>query len=127
METFGERLKHLTKFLGINTSTLANKVGYAQGSISRLINNETKPNSDFFIQLAKCYPNVSRDWLLLGIGEMLIKEDKGEAYQEELRELRQMKNFLMAEIEMYREREKKFLQLGKFNGVHPIAVLEVAA
>lgn len=127
METFGERFKVFLGHIKQNPTQFATTLGKSPTIFLRIINEETKPSYEILELIFKKHPQLSRDWLLLGIGEMLIKEDKGEAYQEELRELRQMKNFLMAEIEMYREREKKFLQLGKFNGVHPIAVLEVAA
>ena len=64
------RLKELIRFLNIEESELAKKIGWSKLRLLELF--ETKKGIDFplIVKLSKVYPWLSMDWLLKGNGSM---------------------------------------------------------
>ena len=48
----------------------AEEVGVLRSALSHIFNERNKPSLDILMKIIKRYPNISLDWLLLGIGEM---------------------------------------------------------
>jgi transcriptional regulator with XRE-family HTH domain len=74
MESEGQRLKSLRKTLKLTQQDVADKIGVSKQYLSRVENNLTDLSKDKVILL--CYNlGISVNWFLLGIGEMLLKND----------------------------------------------------
>lgn len=67
----GERIRKLRKFLGLNQTELALKMGFqTAAAISKYEKNENEPNLDFLTKLSKM-ANINLEWLLTGEGPMM--------------------------------------------------------
>lgn len=71
---FGERLKTLIFKMGKNQSSFASSVGVSHTAIGKIVKGETQPRFSLIDSILKAYPEVSRDWLLEGTGEMFINK-----------------------------------------------------
>ena len=61
----GKRITELLENKGITAYTLSNKTGLSQGTLSRIINKNTKPNASNLKAISD-YFEVSQTWLLTG-------------------------------------------------------------
>lgn len=61
----GEKIKELLEKKGITAYTLSNETGVSQGTLSRIINKNTKPNASNLKAISD-YFEVSQTWLLTG-------------------------------------------------------------
>lgn len=64
---FNEKFKEIIKESGKQQKEIAEKMGVAPSTISKLLNENTEPSAYVLVQIAKCF-DVSVDWLL-GISE----------------------------------------------------------
>lgn len=64
---FNEKFREIVKKSGKQQKEIAEKIGVAPSTISKLLNEDTEPSAYVLVQIAKCF-NVSVDWLL-GISE----------------------------------------------------------
>lgn len=71
-KTIGSRVKELMKHEGKNQTEFATSIGVTQPTVGNLINDSTNPNFKSIDAILRNYPNVSRDWLLEGKGEMFL-------------------------------------------------------
>lgn len=70
----GSRIKELIFKLGLNQTSFAKSVGVSQNAIYNTINGVTKtPRYTLLESILKVYPQLNRDWLLEGQGEMFIE------------------------------------------------------
>ena len=66
--------KRLQQFLSaenISQSQFADNIKVGRASVSHILAGRNKPGYDFIENLARYYPDLNRDWLLLGKGKML--------------------------------------------------------
>jgi transcriptional regulator with XRE-family HTH domain len=61
----GQRITELLEKKGVTAYTLSNETGVSQGTLSRIINKNTKPNASNLKALSD-YFEVSQTWLLTG-------------------------------------------------------------
>src|SRR6476469_1587874 len=71
-ETINQRFAQLIKQLGLNKNAFAQSLGKTASVIQHLMYGRNKPGYDLLCKVFEVYPNVSRDWLLLGNGPMLV-------------------------------------------------------
>lgn len=69
-----ERIAKLVEFEGSQIK-FANKIGISQSALSKIIKKDTGAHGDTLIQIAKQYPRLRAEWLLLGEGPMWHDED----------------------------------------------------
>lgn len=69
MDTLGERLKHTRKSKGFTQDTLATAIGVSRGVIFNLEKNKTEAQAIVINAICQTL-NISKDWLVNGIGEM---------------------------------------------------------
>jgi transcriptional regulator with XRE-family HTH domain len=70
-ESLSGRLKQVLENLGINQQELAEKIGFTQSYISKILNGSKIPSSRFFDVIShELYLNPV--WLQNGIGEMFL-------------------------------------------------------
>ncbi len=70
MDTINERVSALVKAMDLSINAFAKKLGKAQSSISIITDGRSKPGFELLELICSTFPQVSSDWLLLGIGEM---------------------------------------------------------
>ena len=67
-----QRFAQLIKQFGLTKNSFAISLGKTASVIQHLIDGRNKPGYDLLCKVFEIYPNVSRDWLLLGRGPMLV-------------------------------------------------------
>jgi hypothetical protein len=72
--TIGQRFTELISHLGISKNAFANSLDKTATVVQHLVEERNKPGYDLLCKVFEVYPNVSKDWLLLGAGPMLVSE-----------------------------------------------------
>lgn len=72
-DEFGERIKTLIFKTNKNQSSFASSIGVSHTAIGKIVKGGTKPGYAIIDAILKAYPQVNRDWLLEGKGEMFIE------------------------------------------------------
>ncbi len=75
MKTSKDRILEFIQYSGISQGEFIRKCGLSKGSIANI---QEAPNGTSLIKIARAYPKLSLDWLLLGQGEMLRSNDSTE-------------------------------------------------
>lgn len=68
------RIKQIALNEGISVGALERVIGASKGVLSRAIANGTDIQSKWLEAIVENYPQYSAQWLLTGMGEMLISE-----------------------------------------------------
>lgn len=68
----GSRIKELIFKLNLNQTSFAKSVGVSQNAIFKTVTGDTTPRLTLLDSILKVYPQVSRDWLFEGKGEMFM-------------------------------------------------------
>ena len=71
-ETIDRRFAQLIQQFGLTKNSFAVSLGKTASVVQHLIDGRNKPGFDLLCKVFEIYPNVSRDWLLLGRGPMLV-------------------------------------------------------
>ena len=66
------RFAQLIQQFGLTKNSFAVSLGKTASVVQHLIEGRNKPGFDLLCRVFEVYPNVSRDWLLLGRGPMLV-------------------------------------------------------
>lgn len=66
----GFRLKEIISYLDISNIKFAKMIGKSPNYISMLITGKKKINDKLLFSITKAVPNLNKDWLLTGKGEM---------------------------------------------------------
>ena len=74
-----QRFAQLIQQFGLTKNSFAISLGKTASVVQHLIDGRNKPGFDLMCKVFEVYPNVSRDWLLLGRGPMLIGSNNGMA------------------------------------------------
>ncbi len=69
--SFGERLKEFIDFKRMNIRSFEIKSTLKNGTIYRVVKNNTSLNGDSITAIGKKWSDLNLNWLLLGEGEML--------------------------------------------------------
>ena len=64
------RLQQFLSAEGLTQAQFADTLGVARASISHILAGRNNPGYDFFISIARNYPELNLEWLLLGKGRM---------------------------------------------------------
>ncbi|WP_051718689.1 helix-turn-helix transcriptional regulator [Hymenobacter sp. IS2118] len=67
-----QRFGQLIQQFGLTKNSFAISLGKTASVVQHLIDGRNKPGYDLLCRVFEVYPNVSRDWLLLGRGPMLV-------------------------------------------------------
>lgn len=72
--SIGQRFTELIHQLGMSKNAFAQSLDKTATVIQHLVDERNKPGFDLLCRVFETYPNVSKDWLLLGQGPMLTAE-----------------------------------------------------
>lgn len=70
-----ERLQEILKYSNLSVRALAIKCSLKQQTLDKHMKGISEPSANTLIGIATAYPEISTEWLLLGLGSML-KADK---------------------------------------------------
>lgn len=123
----GSRIKDLIIQLELNQTSFAESIGVSQNAIFKTISGQTTPRFSFIDTILKTYPNINRDWLLEGKGEMFNtstpKPTPEDSYlQTYLKQLEEKFEKLLNQKDKLIESQQYLIehlsgQLGKLDGV----------
>jgi transcriptional regulator with XRE-family HTH domain len=69
--TVGDRIKQIAQAKGLTLSAFSHHCNISPSAISAIIARKSRPSYDMMSKIAAALPDVSMDWLLLGVGEMM--------------------------------------------------------
>ena len=72
--SIGQRFIQLIQHLGLSKNAFAQSLDKTATVIQHLVDERNKPGYDLLCKVFETYPNVSKDWLLLGQGPMMAPE-----------------------------------------------------
>ena len=72
--SIGQRFTQLIQHLGLSKNAFAQSLDKTATVIQHLVDERNKPGYDLLCKVFETYPNVSKDWLLMGQGPMLTAE-----------------------------------------------------
>lgn len=67
-----KRIERFIQETGLKQREFAEKIGIGTGRLSNVLKGRNKPDFDFVSNMAKKFRNVNTDWLLTGMGDMLL-------------------------------------------------------
>jgi len=79
----GQRFSQLIQQLGMSKNAFAMSLDKTATVIQHLVDERNKPGFDLMCKVFEVYPNVSKDWLLLGKGPMLLSSATGSSVVED--------------------------------------------
>ena len=77
-EQIRERLQRIMHHESINQIELAERTGRLQSNISHILTGKRGVPIKFMEDILKAFPDISREWLMFGEGNMYISEEKNE-------------------------------------------------
>lgn len=75
-EEINIRIKELIDYLHVSQNAFAKEIGISSSRISNITKFRNRPDSVMLQLILYRYRNVSSDWLLIGDGEMIRKDEK---------------------------------------------------
>lgn len=69
----GKRLKEMRKFLRTNQQELAQALEVTQPFLSSIENGKSALSRNLLTNISNCYPEINTNWLLTGVGAMLLQ------------------------------------------------------
>lgn len=73
--TIVERLQEILRYSNLSVRALAIKCALKQQTLDKHIKGLAEPSANTLFCIASAFPEISTDWLLLGVGSML-RSDK---------------------------------------------------
>jgi hypothetical protein len=70
-QSIGQRFVQLIQHLGISKNAFAQSLDKTATVIQHLVEERNKPGYDLLCKVFEVYPNVSKDWLMQGVGPMM--------------------------------------------------------
>ena len=80
-----ERIQKLMHREGISQGDFARKIGRQSANMSQILSGERHIPRTFGMEVTKAFPNVNRDWLLFGEGDMYLNEESAASQLTETR------------------------------------------
>jgi transcriptional regulator with XRE-family HTH domain len=71
-----KRIKQIIDYYGFTINSFEQKISVSRGTISRVLAGKITLKYETIRKICETFHNISSDWLLLGEGEMLRKNEK---------------------------------------------------
>jgi transcriptional regulator with XRE-family HTH domain len=75
-----ERLKLVMNYYELTPSSFADRLDVQRSSISHLLSGRNNPSLDFVMKVLATFPEVDLFWLVNGVGEFPINENKSSSF-----------------------------------------------
>lgn len=70
-----DRIKKFMNVKSLTAAELADKIGVQRSNVSHVLNGRNNPSSVFIEKLLQTFPELDARWLILGEGEMLMRQE----------------------------------------------------
>lgn len=70
---FKDKLGQIVHYYGLNMSSFAKKVNIGKTLLAKYVNQGSQPSYANIVSILNAFPEVSAEWLLRGVGPMLLK------------------------------------------------------
>lgn len=70
-----DRINELLSYLQLSSAQFADIIGVQRSSISHILSGRNKPSFDFINKILLKYPKINANWLIAGIGVMLVNDN----------------------------------------------------
>ena len=70
-----ERIKQVIDYSQLSASAFADTIGISRSGMTHLLTGRNQPSLDVARKILAKYPEVSTEWLIMGMGEMLRSDD----------------------------------------------------
>jgi len=74
MENIFSRIRQIINYYGISNNEFGRKIGCSSAQITQMITHEKNFGIDKLLKILVNYPQISAEWLTLGVGPMLKKK-----------------------------------------------------
>ncbi len=81
-----DRIIQLLNTEGLSASKFADIIGVQRSSMSHILSGRNNPSLDFIQKIMRAFPQVSGDWLISGVGEMIKGQVASSLFQEMVKE-----------------------------------------
>ncbi len=71
-----ERISEIINYSQLSASEFADEIEVQRSNISHITSGRNKPSLDFLMKINERFPELEWDWLILGKGEMLKKDEQ---------------------------------------------------
>ncbi len=71
-----ERIEKILKLEQLTASRFADIIDVQRSNVSHILSGRNNPGLDFIQKILSKFTNINAEWLLLGKGEMYIKEEQ---------------------------------------------------
>ena len=98
--SFGERIKQFIDYKGLSVRSFEIQSNLKNGAIYRVVKNNTSLNGDSIASLGKKWTDLNLNWLMNGVGEMLLEpsivSEPGKEYIKESKSTNEIKWYMDA-------------------------------
>lgn len=70
-----ERIRQTIEYSQLSASAFADTIGISRSGLTHLLTGRNQPSLDVARKILAKYPEISTEWLIMGMGEMLRPED----------------------------------------------------
>ncbi|WP_326985597.1 helix-turn-helix domain-containing protein [Chryseobacterium sp. MP_3.2] len=70
-----DRITSIIKYSELSSSEFADEIEVQRSNISHITSGRNKPSLDFLIKIKERFPELQWDWLINGVGEMIISSE----------------------------------------------------
>ena len=69
-----ERIKAIMTHYELRAAQFSDAIGMQRSAVSHVLSGRNKPSLDFVLRIKKKFPEISLNWLTMGIGNMFVNE-----------------------------------------------------
>ena len=66
-----DRIKEVMEYAQMSTSTFADKINISRSSLTHIFSGRNQPSLDIAKKILSAFPEISTEWLIMGMGNML--------------------------------------------------------
>ncbi len=70
-----DRIKQVLDYSQLSSSAFADAIGISRSGMAHLLNGRNQPSLDVARKILATYPEISTEWLIMGMGEMMRTDD----------------------------------------------------
>ena len=78
-----ERIRNVIKYSQLSPSAFADTIGISRSGLTHLLTGRNQPSLDVARKILAKFPDVSTEWLIMGMGEMLRPEEQSVAVSDD--------------------------------------------
>lgn len=109
--TIVERLQEILRYSNLSVRALAIKCSLKQQTLDKHIKGISEPSANTLMGIAAAFPEISTDWLLLGVGSMLRADKESERISSLIDTIATLQEAINAKSETIAMQKERIAQL----------------